>query len=135
PPIDSTTQTEDVTFKNDGYERMTVSVTVSETGPYQFLVDTGADRTAVSQVLADRLRLIRSAPVRLHSVAGVSDVQTASLPSLRLTSSRIRVDRAAVLSDTNMGADGILGAYSLQSQRIEFGFKANRMSEVPATVT
>src|SRR5690242_8856845 len=65
--IDSTTQTEDVAFRNDGHERMTVPVVVAETGPYQFLVDTGADRSAVSKTLADRLKLRRSNPVRLHS--------------------------------------------------------------------
>src|SRR5690348_7369985 len=83
PPrtVDSTTQAEDITFQDDGYERMTVPVVVSNTGPYQFLVDTGADRSAVSKTLADRLQLRRSAPVRLHSVAGVSAVQTAVLPS------------------------------------------------------
>ena len=130
--VDSTTQAEDVAIKNDGYERMTVPVVVSDTGPYQFLVDTGADRSAVSKALADRLQLRRSAPVRLHSVAGVSAVQTAALPSLRLTSSNISVDGAAVLSDDHMGADGILGVDSLRSQRVEFDFKANLMSVVPA---
>jgi predicted aspartyl protease len=130
--VDSTTQAEDIAFKNDGFERMTVSVVVSDTGPYQFLVDTGADRSAVSQALVDRLQLRRSAPVRLHSVAGVSDVQTAALPSLRLTSSKISIDGAAVLSDVHIGADGILGVDSLRSQRVDFDFKANRMSVVPA---
>lgn len=130
--IDSTTQVEDIAFRNDGYERMTVPVVVSETGPYQFLVDTGADRSAVSKTLADRLQLRRSTPVRLHSVAGISAVQTAAMPDLRLTSSKIRIAGAAVLSDDHMGADGILGVDSLQSQRIEFDFKANRMSVVPA---
>jgi predicted aspartyl protease len=130
--IDSTTQVEDIAFKNDGYERMTVPVVLSDTGPYRFLVDTGADRSAVSQTLVDRLQLRRSAPVRLHSVTGVSAVQTASLPSLRLTSSNISVDGAAVLNDDHMGADGILGVDSLRSQRVEFDFKANRMSVVPA---
>ena len=41
-PVDKTTQTEDVRFHPDIYERMTVPVRVSGTGPYRFLVDTGA---------------------------------------------------------------------------------------------
>ena len=49
--MDKTTQTEDVRFKNEFYERMTVPVSVQGTGPYRFLVDTGADRTAVSRDL------------------------------------------------------------------------------------
>ena len=55
--MDKTTQTEDVRFKNEFYERMTVPVSVQGTGPYRFLVDTGADRTAVSRDLVNRLSL------------------------------------------------------------------------------
>ena len=51
-PIDKTTQTEDVKFETERYDRMTVPVIVSGTGPYRFLVDTGADRTAISTDIA-----------------------------------------------------------------------------------
>ena len=53
-PVDKATQTEDVRFRADYYQRMTVPVRVSGTGPYRFLVDTGADRTAISRELAER---------------------------------------------------------------------------------
>ena len=56
-PVDKTTQTEDVHFRADVYQRMTVPVRVSGTGPYRFLVDTGADRTAISRELASHLKL------------------------------------------------------------------------------
>ena len=57
-PIDKTTQTEDVAFQTEKYDRMTVPVTVSGTGPYRFLVDTGADRTAISRDIATNLILV-----------------------------------------------------------------------------
>ena len=57
PAIDRTTQTQDVKFRNEHDDRMTVPVRLSGAGPYRFLVDTGADRTAVSRELADRLKL------------------------------------------------------------------------------
>ena len=53
-PVDKTTQTEDVKFRNEYYERMTVPVLLGGAGPYRFLVDTGADRTAISRQLASR---------------------------------------------------------------------------------
>ena len=56
-PIDQTTQTEDVKYKSDAAERMTVPVLLSGTGPYRFLVDTGADRTAISREIASSLGL------------------------------------------------------------------------------
>ena len=130
--LDSTTQTEDVKFKNDGADRMTVSVELSGTGPYRFLVDTGADRTALSTELANRLQLPRGTAAKLHSVAGVQNVETATISSLRLTSKSIRVANAPLLSEYHMGADGILGVDSLKSQRVMFDFKAKTMSIVPS---
>jgi predicted aspartyl protease len=131
-PIDGTTQTEDVAFKDDGAERMTVLVELSGQGPYRFLVDTGADRTALSREVADRLNLKRGISARLHSVAGVQEVATVTVPSLRLTSRPIRVSNAPLLSELHMGADGILGVDSLKSQRVMFDFKSNVMSVVPS---
>jgi len=131
-PIDSTTQTEDIAFKNDGAERMTVPVVLSGQGPYRFLVDTGADRTALSTELADRLKLVRGQSARLHSVAGMQEVATADVPSLLLTSRAIRVSNAPLLSEFHMGADGILGVDSLKSQRVMFDFKNKTMSVVPS---
>ncbi|HEX6218498.1 MAG TPA: retropepsin-like aspartic protease [Sphingomicrobium sp.] len=131
-PIDGTTQTEEVAFKDDGADRMTVPVELSGQGPYRFLVDTGADRTALSTEVANRLKLERGVSARLHSVAGVQDVATATVPSLRLTSRPIRVSNAPLLSEYHMGADGILGVDSLKSQRVMFDFKSNTMSIVPS---
>jgi predicted aspartyl protease len=131
-PVDGTTQTEDVRFKDDGAERMTVSVEVSGKGPYRFLVDTGADRTALSTEMARNLQLPRGTAARLHSVAGVQEVQTATVSSLRLTSRPFSVTNAPLLSEFHMGADGILGVDSLKSQRVMFDFKSNTMSVVPS---
>ena len=57
--VDKTTQTEDVKFHDDSYQRMTVPVLLSGKGPYRFLVDTGADRTAISREVAAKLNLSR----------------------------------------------------------------------------
>lgn len=130
--IDKTTQTEDVKFRDDGYDRMTVPVRVSGTGPYRFLVDTGADRTAISRDLARKLNLQKGDDAALHSLGGVSTVTTAMVPSLQVTHTPVKVVDAALLDSTNMGADGILGVDSLRSQRILFDFEGQTMSIVPA---
>src|SRR5205085_2232391 len=120
---DRTSQTEDVRVRNEFYDRMTVPVSVQGTGPYRFLVDTGADRTAVSSDLVSRLGLIPGNAASLHSIAGVSTIATATVPDLQLTRRPVRVVDAAVLERSNMGADGILGVDSLRSQRIVFDFE------------
>jgi predicted aspartyl protease len=130
--MDKTTQTEDVRFRNEFYDRMTVPVSVQGTGPYRFLVDTGADRTAVSSDLVHRLGLAPGNAASLHSIAGVSSVATAMVPELQLTRKSVRVVDAPVLERSNMGADGILGVDSLRSQRIVFDFEGQTMSIVPS---
>ncbi len=107
--MDRTTQTEDVRFRTEAYDRMTVPVTVQGTGPYRFLVDTGADRTAISRDLVRRLRLTAGDDASLHTVSGVSTVETATVPQLQLTHREVRVVDAPILEAANMGADGILG--------------------------
>lgn len=130
--VDRTTQTEDVKFRTEQYERMTVPVRVGGTGPYRFLVDTGADRTAISRDIANRLNLVPGSEASLHSVAGVSKVATATVPSIQLTKKPVKVVDAPVLESANMGADGILGVDSLRSQRIQFDFEGQTMSIVPS---
>jgi predicted aspartyl protease len=130
--IDKTTQTEDIGFKKDLNDRMTVPVLLSGRGPYRFLVDTGADRTAISRDLARTLNYTAGDPASLHSVTGVSTVTTANVPTLQLTRKEIRNIDAPLLEGANMGADGILGLDSLRSQRILFDFGNNVMSIVPS---
>lgn len=132
PAIDSTTITQDVRFKRDDHDRMTVAVTVAGKGPYRFLVDTGADRTAVSSGLASRLDLQAGPTALLHSVTGATSVRTVEVPSLRLADRNISGVRAPVLEESNMGADGILGVDSLRSERVMFDFRAKSMSIVPS---
>jgi predicted aspartyl protease len=130
--IDKTTQTEDVRFKTERNDRMTVPVRLSGTGPYRFLVDTGSDRTAISRELAARLKLQAGDSALVHGIAGVSTVSTASVPDLQLTRRQVKVADAPLLEGANMGADGILGVDSLRSQRVMFDFEAQTLSIVPS---
>ncbi|MGN6154423.1 MAG: aspartyl protease family protein [Sphingomicrobium sp.] len=130
--VDSTTQADDVKIRRDGTDRMTVPVTVGGNGPFRFLVDTGADRTAISSAVAAQLGLDTSVQASLHSVTGISTVQTATVKDLRLSQQDLKIVDAPVLEAANMGADGILGTDSLRSQRVVFDFQKNMMTIVPA---
>lgn len=132
PPMDQTTQRQDVRFKTDIDDRMTVPVTLSGSGPYRFLVDTGADRTAISRELARQLGLASGDEASLHSVSGVSTVATATVPDLQLTRQAVKIVDAPLLESANIGADGILGVDSLRSQRVVFDFEDKTMSIVPS---
>lgn len=130
--IDSTTQATDLKYRQDDFNRMTVPVRVAGSGPYRFLIDTGADRTAISSDLASRLGLKVGDGARLHSMTGISEVGTASVPLLDLNAKQVRNVDAALLDAHNIGADGILGLDSLSSQRILFDFRNQKLTIVPA---
>jgi predicted aspartyl protease len=130
--IDGTTQATNLQFRNDQYDRMTVPVRVAGHGPYRFLVDTGADRTAISADLARQLRLSERKGTTLHSVTGISEVQTASVPTLDITAKQVTNIDAALLRSEHMGADGILGLDSLRSQRVLFDFRNQTLTIVPS---
>lgn len=131
--VDSTTQAQNLRFREDEYERMTVPVRVAGQGPYRFLIDTGADRTAISHQLAALLRLQKSRDAtKLHSMTGISDVGTANVPVIDLAAKQVRNVDAALLERGHIGADGILGLDSLHSQRILFDFKREQLTIVPS---
>jgi len=130
--IDRTTTTEDVAIGTDNADRMTVPVSVAGQGPYHFLVDTGSERTVISRELAKRLRLTSGRAAILHSVMGANDVATVHIPHLKVSSNVISVIDAPALGASNIGADGMLGIDSLQSQRVLFDFKAKTMSITPS---
>ena len=134
PEVDRTTQTQDVRFRNTSNDRMTVAVHLSGAGPYQFLVDTGADRSAISSTIAAHLELAPAAKAELHSSTGVTTVSTARVPSVEFTRPAQKLIEAAVLESQNMGADGIVGADLLRSQRVQFDFENRTMTIVPAAV-
>jgi predicted aspartyl protease len=131
-PVDTTGRTEDVRFRSDSYERMTVPVRLSGSGPFRFLVDTGADRTAISREVVAALKLAPGSGASLHSLTGDMPVRTATVRQLQLTATPRDILNAAVLERANMGADGILGVDSLMSQRILFDFQNETMSIVPS---
>ncbi len=130
--VDSTTEAKDLAFNRDRHQRMTVPVRVAGSGPYRFLIDTGADRTAISTDLARHLGLRESARATLHTVLGQSQVGTARVPVLDLAAKQVTNVDAALLDAQYMGADGILGLDSLRSQRILFDFKRQTLTIVPS---
>lgn len=130
--VDSVTQADDVRIRKDRGDRMTVQVTVGGTGPFRFLVDTGADRTAISSDMAARLGLDTSVQASLHSLTGMSTVKTATVSDLRLSQRDLKIVDVPILDAANMGADGILGTDSLHSQRVVFDFEKNLMTIVPS---
>ncbi len=112
-----------VAIRTDRYDRMTVPVRIGESGPYDFLIDTGAQNTVLSKSLAARLSLVSTGKAKLVGVAGSAIVDTVDIDEIGLGRRSYFSLIAPLLDASNIGAEGIIGLDSLQGQRVMLDFK------------
>lgn len=123
PPADAPTLLE-TAF--DAARRMTVPVKVAGRGPFQFVVDTGANRTVISQELARALSLAPEGDVPVHGIAGVEPAPMYRLSRLQVGGAFAYGVETPGLPAAKLGADGLLGVDVLRNRRISLDFQANR---------
>jgi predicted aspartyl protease len=113
--------------------RMSVPVSIGAHGPFNFIVDTGSERTVVSEELARELALGPGRIATVHSMTEVSQIPTVIVSNLRVGQRTMEEDiHAPALSRSNLGALGILGVDTLQNQRVVFDFKRREMTVTPS---
>jgi predicted aspartyl protease len=112
----------------DAGDRMTVPVQLGVNGPYRFLIDTGSQSTVLSTDLAARLALAPLEKRRIVGIAGSELAQTALLDELGLGRRSFYGLTVVLFESEHIGADGIVGVDSLQSQRVLLDFARNRMA-------
>ena len=117
-----------IEIEEDRTDRMTVPVSIEGKGPFDFVIDTGAERTVVSRKIAERLGLEDEEPAELMSMAGLSMVDMVYVPSLQMGSKEYGGLVSPVLAARHIGADGILGLDGLQDQRILFDFADSQIT-------
>ena len=116
----------------DAEPRLTVAVNIGAHGPYDFIVDTGSERTVVSGELANGLTLAPGPDVMVHSMTEVSRIATVILPGLRIGQRVMDPISAPVMARQDMGAAGILGVDTLQTSRVNFDFTRREMTITPS---
>lgn len=112
----------------DSADRMTVPVQIGDKGPYRFLIDTGSQKTALSTDLALRLALPAHDKLRIVGVSGAQITDTAVVDELALGRRSFYGLTVLLFQSEHMGADGIVGLDSLQSQRVLLDFAQSRMA-------
>ena len=108
-------------------DRVTIPISIDGKGPWNFIIDTGSQRTVIARDLAQRLALAPRAHVTILSMTGRSQAQTVAIPRLGFGAGTIDDIEAPVLEGENLGAAGLLGLDSLHAKRVTLNFRTGRM--------
>jgi len=111
----------------DGFEHMLAPVTINGQGPFQFLIDTGANTSCISHDLAERLMLAATEPALVHTVVGARQRPGVLIDRLQVGERSRKAVRAAALP-LDPTLDGVLGVDWLKGQRLELGFRAKSLA-------
>lgn len=108
-------------------DHMTAPVSINGQGPFNFLLDTGANVSCVSRRLAEQLNLKALDQVQVHTVVGVRSRPIVMLDLLQVGPRNRRQVRAPSLPIKGLEIDGVLGVDWLKGQRLTLDFKARKM--------
>jgi predicted aspartyl protease len=103
--------------------RMTVAVRINDTGPYRFVVDSGADTSVVGQRIAKALKLPPGRPAILNGMTATARVERVLVDSMIVGNNRVNNLELPVLAEHDLGGDGMIGIDGLAEQRLMLDFE------------
>jgi predicted aspartyl protease len=103
--------------------RMTVAVEVEGRGPFRFVVDSGADSSALGLSTQRILSLPAATRAMLHGMTASSLVDRVTASELKVDQSTVGNLELPVLKDEDLGAQGLLGIDALVEQRLMLDFE------------
>ena len=103
--------------------RLSVNVQVNGQGPYHFVVDSGADTSAVGLRIAHDLQLPLGSPAILNGTTSRDIVDRVKVAQLTLGPSTIRDLQLPALREGDLGGDGLVGIDALVRQRLMMDFE------------
>lgn len=115
----------DLALEEDRSSRLTTPVFLDGKGPFEFVVDTGANRTTLSAELASALGFPRGPTVTVHGVAGLLTAPTARIGSVRVGALETPGVSAPLFPRSALGAEGLLGIDVFRDRRVELDFEQN----------
>ena len=112
-----------VAAANDRAKHLTVPVMIAGRGPFQFVVDTGADRSVIADDIAVKLGLVRGKDVTVQGVVRTVASRLVAVADISVGSVQRRNLTMPVLPRALMGADGYLGLDAVDGSRVTLDFK------------
>lgn len=108
-------------------DHITAPVMIDGQGPFQFLVDTGANRSCVRREVAELLGLPAGRPAPVNTVVGKRMQRSVRIDRLQVGGRTQRGVTAPVLSIPEMEVDGVLGVDWLKGQRLTLDIRGRRL--------
>jgi predicted aspartyl protease len=109
-------------------DRMAVPVTVNGRGPFPFVIDTGSNRSVVSDALAAQLGLPAAGSLQIKAATGIARTDSVRVASLVVGHRHLTNFQAPVLQADNLGALGMLGIDAVADQRLVMDFRRKQMT-------
>lgn len=108
-------------------EHMMAPVMINGQGPFNFVLDTGANTSCISNKLAEDLMLSPGPMTRVHTVVGVRDRPSVTIDELRIGKRNRKNVNAPALPLRGPDVQGVLGVDWLKGQRLVLDFKKNEI--------
>jgi hypothetical protein len=103
--------------------RLTVPVRVNGRGPYNFIVDSGADTSVVGLRIARGLELPLGTPAILNGMTSRNIVDRVKVDQMTIGTTTIRDLQLPALREADLGGDGMIGIDALTQQRLMMDFE------------
>lgn len=116
--------TDIVRLQEERDRRLTLPVMIDGKGPFNFMIDTGSQATAVAHEVNATLALPPAGRANLLGMASMRPVDLVAIARLDVGKHQIEGLSAPLLERGNIGADGIIGLDSLQDFRVLIDFRA-----------
>lgn len=107
--------------------RLSVAVKINGRGPFPFIVDSGADTSAVGLRVARMLELPLGTQAILNGMTSRDLVDRVRIDELSFGHSKVRNLQVPALREADLGGQGLLGIDALVKQRLMLDFENNEI--------
>lgn len=119
-------------LEEDNNLRYTIPVKIDGIGPYNFMIDTGSQATAVTDHVTRNVLLPSSGEATVVGMASRRVVDLVELDRFEVADRTLHNITAPVLQRRHVGADGIIGLDSLQDFRVLIDFREETIAVADA---